>query len=282
MSTPSKPFNSPLWQAIARETDLAVQLICSGANAIGRAGFAAQGEYTTAMFGFANGLERLGKLVLTSDSLLSNGKPLSNLALRKKGHSLKRTFDEIAKIEAERGLSPKYSQPMGEIQIKVLDTLDSFSDASRGRYANHESMNGHQSPHDPLKIWWAVVCEEILETHFRGTELEKHAHEESLRVGSLLNGISSTLYFHEDGSVVTNPAQVSMMVHERKITQQWGRYYLLTYARWLSELFALMTFQSGYMPGTEFFFGHYERLATLRVPDEYLLDRSSWPLTRET
>jgi hypothetical protein len=278
MTQLTTPFADPVWQALARETDLAVQLICSGANEIGRADYASHGRYATAQFGFSNGLERLGKLILTSDSLLTYGKPLSYADLRTKGHSISAILSEVEKVQLRRGITLYYPRPSSPIAANVLASLDDFAAASRGRYANHATLTGNQSPHEPIKGWWNNVCEPILDKHFRGTSREARALQESQAVGEVLSQVSVTLHFHEDGSVITNPSRASLMTHERQITQKWGRYYSLVHARWLAELFTELTRGAGYAPGSEIFFAHYERLATLRVPNDFLQSRKNWPL----
>ncbi|MBB1058865.1 hypothetical protein G6020_16145 [Dietzia sp. B19] len=278
MVTLSTPFSDPIWRGLARETDLAAQLICSGANEIGRADYASQGRYAAAQFGFSNGLERLGKLILTSDSLLSRGQPLDDKELRGKGHSILGIVDAVAKVQSERQLELGYERPTSRIAANALASFDNFAAASQGRYANHASLTGVPSPHEPTARWWTSVCEPILDEHFRGTKLEKRARADSQQVGVMLANSSVTLHFHENGSVITNVAEASFMAHERKATQKWGRFYSLGYARWMSELFTELTRGVGYTPSTEFFFGHYERLATFRVPDNFLKNRATWPL----
>jgi hypothetical protein len=278
MSELDTPFTNPVWKALARETDLAVQLICSGANEIGRADYASHGRYASAQFGLSNGLERLGKLILTSDSLLAHGKPLSNAELRAKGHALSEILDEVEAVQVRRGMTLAYSRPTSDIAGRVIVSLDDFAAAGRGRYANHASLAGDESPHEPISGWWKGVCEPVLDKHFRGTSAESRAHQESRSVGRVLSQEGLTLHFHEDGSVVTDLSQASLMTRERAITQKWGRYYSLVHARWLAEVFTDLTRAPGYAPGSEFFFAHYERLATLRVPDEFLQTRKNWPL----
>lgn len=272
------PFASPIWQGLARETDLAIQLIYSGANEISRADYTSQGRYAAAQFGFSNGLERLGKLILTSDSLLSRGQPLSDGELRRKGHSISEILDEVERVSTQRGLKLSYERPTSRIASNALASFDDFAAASRGRYANHVSLTGGQSPHEPTARWWTNVCEPILDEHFRGTKREERARANSQRVGTVLGDTSVTLHFHEDGSVVTDLTQASFMTHERQVTQKWGRYYSLSHARWMSDLFAEMTHSAGYTHGSEVFFGHYERVASLRIPDEFLMNRKTWPL----
>lgn len=278
MNTLSTPFRNPIWQGLARETDLAAQLIYLGANEISRADYTSQGRYVAAQFGFSNGLERLGKLILTSDSLLSNGQPLADKELRRKGHSILAIVDEVARIGTERGLNLRYERPMSQIAANALNSFDDFAAASRGRYANHVSLTAGRSPHEPTARWWTTVCEPILEEHFRGTKREQRARARSRQVGGILAASSIIRCFHEDGSVITDPTQVSFMTHEREVTQKWGRFYSLSYARWMSEIFAELTYHAGYTPGTEFFFGHHERIESLRVPDKFLKNRKTWPL----
>ena len=97
-------------------------------------------------------------------------------------------------------------------------------------------------------------------------------------VGGIREQFNVTLHFHEDGPVVTNASGASFITLERVVTQRWGRLYALLYAHWMSELFAELTRRPGYAAGTEILFGHYERLATFRVPNEFLLTRKTWPL----
>ena len=89
------PFSDAIWRAIARETDLAVQLICSGANDISRADYTNHGRYATAQCGFTNGIKRLGKLVFKSDSILAISEPMSDSDLRKKGHAVSSLLNEV-------------------------------------------------------------------------------------------------------------------------------------------------------------------------------------------
>jgi hypothetical protein len=274
----NSPFTDTTWQGIARETDLAVQLICSGANEIGRADFASQGRYAAALFGFTNGLERLGKLILTIDNLLTTGKALDDKELRARGHSLGVIFDEVDKIVQRRGLAPFYDRPADDISRAVAACFDDFAAASKGRYANHQTLTGAKSPHDPIVKWWNDVCEPILKKYFRGRAIEARAQSQASQVGSLLASRSIVHFFHEDGSIVSDATVASFMTHERAVTQKWGRFYALRYARWLSEVFTEMTQAAGYSAGTEYLFAHYERLSTFRVEDSFLKARRVWPL----
>ena len=123
------------------------------------------------------------------------------------------------------------------------------------------------------------MCEPILDSHFRDSKRETRALQESRGVGHILGTFNTALHFHENDSVITDLAQLSFMTHEPEITQMWGRFHALTHAQWLGDVFTQPTREAGYTPGTEFMLGHYERLATLRVEDDFLRTRKNWPLT---
>lgn len=123
------------------------------------------------------------------------------------------------------------------------------------------------------------MCEPILDSHFRDSKRETRALQESRGVGHILGTFNTALHFHENDSVITDLAQLSFMTHEREITQIWGRFHALTHAQWPGDVFTQPTREAGYTLGTEFFLGHYERLATLRVEDDILRTRKNWALT---
>ena len=84
------PWDIPEWHAIGRETALVRHLIGSGVTALGRANYAdKKGEYYTAFFGLSVGLERLAKLILVADYVISNsGQMPEERVVRRFGHKL--------------------------------------------------------------------------------------------------------------------------------------------------------------------------------------------------
>ena len=134
------PFNIPEWKALHREASLVSQLIGSGATALGRAscgsGF---GDYYTAFFGLSIGIERLAKLILVADHAMDNRGTLpGKTVVRKYGHNIKQLIDMVDQIAKKRKISVPYLAPADPICSAVINCLDAFSDASKGRYANFE------------------------------------------------------------------------------------------------------------------------------------------------
>src|SRR4051812_27168648 len=138
MSKQDNPWNIPEWHSIRREAALVRHLVGSGATALGRASYADKmGEYYTAFFGLSVGLERLAKLILVADFSISNGGVMpTEKIVRQYGHELANLMDIVSDLVPKHSLKLDYPRPADPISTKIVECLDSFADASRGRYAN--------------------------------------------------------------------------------------------------------------------------------------------------
>src|SRR4028118_1209472 len=136
------PWDIPEWHAIGREAALVRSLIGSGVTALGRANYANQsGEYYTAFFGLSIGLERLAKLILVADHAISNGGQMPHQQVVKKfGHKLVDLTNTVDTLLGKHRLSLEFSRPTDAISTKIIECLDAFADAGRGRYANFASL----------------------------------------------------------------------------------------------------------------------------------------------
>lgn len=151
------PWEVPEWHALGREASLVRHLIGSGATALGRANYADKmGEYYTAFFGLSVGLERLSKLILVARYAIENqGRIPDERLVKTFGHKLIDLTTEVENISVKMQLLLSYSRPSHEIPQKILECLDSFADARRGRYANFTSLDSpNLTPDEPINKWW--------------------------------------------------------------------------------------------------------------------------------
>lgn len=277
------PFTIPEWKALHREASLVSQILGSGATALGRASYGSGfGEYYTAFFGLSIGIERLAKLILVADYALDNGGALPGQAVvRKYGHRLKDLISKVDQIATKRGISVPYLLPNDPICAAVIDCLDAFSDASKGRYANFEAIgNPHFNAADePVNKWWTEVVEPILDKHYRGKRAEDGVKQRAAIINSMIGDITSVLHTNETGTVMSDLTTASERTGQTKWAQKYGRFYTLSVVRWLSHIFDEMTHTAGYQPGLDSLFGHYEFFQTYMVDDDFLLTRKVWPLT---
>lgn len=281
MSHPD-PFTIPEWKALHREALLVSQLIGSGATALGRASYGSGfGEYYTAFFGLSIGIERLAKLILVADYAMDNGGTLPGRSVvRRYGHRITSLIDGVDQIAKKRNTPVPYLAPTDPICTAVVNCLDAFSDASRGRYANFEAIGNpaFNFADEPVNKWWAEVVEPILVKHYRGKKAEMAVKQRAAIIDAMISKASVVLFTDETGSMMSDVSTASERTGQTKWAQKYGRFYTLSVVRWLSHVFSELAHEAVYRKGIDSLFGHYEVFATYTVQDRFLLTRKIWPL----
>lgn len=277
------PFNIPEWHALRREASLVSQLIGSGATALGRASYGnGFGEYYTAFFGLSIGIERLAKLILVADYAIENGGALPGQAVvRKYGHKILALVGDADAIAAKRNITVPYLAPSDPICAAVINCLDAFSDASRGRYANFEAIGNpnFNEADEPVNKWWSEVVEPILARHYRGKKAEADVKHRAAVLDALISDVTMVRFTNETGKLMTSVSTSSERSGQTKWAQKYGRFYALSVVRWLSYIFSKLVNEAAYRRGIDSLFGHSEFFDIYRLEDSYLLTRKVWPLT---
>ncbi|TJU99919.1 MAG: hypothetical protein E5Y12_22505 [Mesorhizobium sp.] len=276
------PFSSPDWQALARESKLARQLLGNGATALGTANYAdKKGDYYVAFFGLSIGIERLAKLILVADyAIESGGKVPEQKIVSKFGHRLEELLDAVETIEKKYTLALEFPRPVDDIAQSIVSCLDSFADARRGRYANFDTLGDPnlKTEFEPIQKWWSEVAEAILARHFYGTKAEKGVRARAQLFEAVMGPISMIRHTAEDGTPLTDIETASYRTGATAYVQKYGRYYALVIVRWLSDVFQVLTNYGCYTKDLDVLFGHYEHFQTYRVENEFLKTRKRWPL----
>lgn len=273
------PWEIPEWHDLGREASLVKHLIVSGATAIGRANYAEKmGGYYTAFFGFSVGLERLSKLILVANSAIENsGKMPDEKVVRKFGHKLVDLANEVESISEKMQLSLRHSRPTQEIPQKILECLDSFADARRGRYANFASLdNPNLTEDEPINKWWGEVVECILEKHYYGKAAQKRVERAELN-DSMISPFTMVIQTNECGHTIQDVESASIRTGQNAIVQKWGRYHSLVIARWLSTVLSELSHIACYTHNIDAFFGLNEYFYSYTVDDSFLETKKVWP-----
>lgn len=274
------PFTIPEWKALHREASLVSQIIGSGATALGRASYGSGfGEYYTAFFGLSIGIERLAKLILVADYALDNRGALPGQSVvRKFGHRLKDLIAKVDEIATKRNIFVPHLLPTDPICAAVVDCLDMFSDASKGRYANFEAIGNpaFDPANEPVSQWWTKVVEPILDKHYRGKLAEAGVKQRASIIDAMMGDITAVLHTNETGGVMSDLTTASERTGQTKWAQKYGRFYTLSVVRWLAYIFDEMTHTAGYQPGLTSLFGHYEFFQNYKAEDKFLLTRKVW------
>lgn len=281
MAGNKNPWDIPEWHALGREAALVRHLVGSGATALGKANYADKmGEYYTAFFGLSVGLERLAKLILVADYAMSNkGKMPEEKVVRKFGHKLIDLANAVDAVSSKWNLSLRYARPDYSICVRILECLDAFADARRGRYANFASLDDpNLTSEEPIKKWWAVVAEEILQNHYYGKPVQKRVETNAGIIDTLISPMSMVLYTDESGRTMQDVKSTSIRTGQTEIVQKYGRYYALSIVRWLSDLLSELAHEACYQHNIEGFFGINEYFWSFTVDDSFLKTRKIWPL----
>lgn len=275
------PWEVPEWHALGREASLVRHLIGSGATAIGRANYADKmGEYYTAFFGLSVGLERLSKLILVAHYAIDNqGKMPDEKIVRKFGHKLIDLANEVECISEKMQLSLNYSRPTQDIPQKILECLDSFADARRGRYANFASLdNPNLTTNEPINKWWGEVAECILKKHYYGKAAQRRVEGRAELIDAMISPFTMVIQTNESGHTMQDVESASIRAGQNAIVQKWGRYHSLAIARWLSTVLSELSHTAFYTHGIDGFFGLNEYFYSYTVDDSFLKTRKVWPL----
>lgn len=274
MPEAKNPWDIPEWHAIRREATLVRHLVGSGVTALGRASFADKfGEYYTAFFGLSVGLERLCKLALVADHAIShNGRMPEESVVRRFRHKLVDLTDAVDAVAQNHKLTLKYPRPLTAISVKIIECLEAFADASRGRYANFAAIGDPKlGQEEPIRKWWGDVAELILEERYFG----KHAQEcveDAARVVDTLLSPATVLYFNETGETMQDILSSSIRAQQTAIVQEYGRYYALTVVRWLADVFLHLSD----LTNSSVFFGMLDFFHIYIVDDKLLRTRRVW------
>ena len=273
--------DTPEWHSLRREAALVRHLIGSGVTSLGKASYGNNiGEYYTAFFGLSTGLERLAKLCIVADyAIAHNGQTPTTLS--RFGHNLVRLLNRVDNVTAERSLNLAYPRPTTQISNAIVQCLDAFADARRGRYANFSALSDpNLRQQEPVSKWWREVAEPILAEHYYGRRVQRNVEARARVVDNVLSPHSKVLHTDETGNALRDVFSASMRTGQsEKIVQPYGRFYVLSIVRWLSDVFSHMSRAACYEHHIHAFFGVWEYLDTYRVNDDsYLRTRKTWPL----
>lgn len=275
------PFDIPEWHAIARETKLARHLVGTGVTSLGRASYGdLMGEYYSAFFGLSVGLERLAKLILVVDYAIRNsGTMPDERVVKNYGHMLTSLLTAAEEIEKKHGLDLPYKRPKNDISDKIIDCLDAFADAARGRYANYAALGDpNLGQNEPIQRWWDDVATRILECHYKGKSVQTNCKARAEILHKMMSERSTVLHINESGALMQDIRTASLRACQTEVVQRFGRYYSLIVIRWLSSLLSVLSFKACYQHNMAVFFGVWEYLQTYTVEDEFLKRRKVWPL----
>lgn len=280
MAARGDPWDIPEWHFIRQEAMLVRHLVGAGATAIGQANYAnKKGEYYRAFFELSVGMERLAKLILVVDYALTHaGKLPDEKLVRQFGHDLKSLFTAVDQVITARALNLRYPRPSDAVATAIIENLDAFADAKRGRYANFTALgNPKNDQHEPVSKWWSEVSEEILRQKYVGKRIEQHKAKQAAATLPMLGKAIVVGVHTETRSLIPDFQTAVMLSGQAELVQKWARYHVLTIVRWLAETYAELADVAAYKHGFDAFWESWDFFSCFRAPDSDLKKYKVWP-----
>ena len=268
------------WRTLGREAELAAAQVALGITVLGRADHKRLGDYTTAFFGLANGLERLGKLIVITDHAIENhGKfPTNDYLKHTFRHDLNPLLDACEAISTKRtSSSPRLKRPNEAVHKGIVQCLNEF--AKLTRYYNLDLLTGGQAARvpEPVGAWWKRVGEPILSLHYKRVQRKKDRAEAN-SLNELMNGRVLVLAHSETGESMNDLTALVQRAGATRVVQKYGRLYVLQIVRWLSYLISDLAHHATYTHRIGHFLGLEEPFVLFLQDDDVYRRRKTWAI----
>jgi hypothetical protein len=266
---------SKQWHALGKEAELAGAQIALGVTALGRASHARLGDYTTAFFSLAIGLERLGKLIVVGDYAIEHsGEFPSDTLLKKFSHDLGQLMNHCEDVSGKRRSSGTHSKrPNDQVHQGIIQTLSEF--ATLSRYYNLNLLAGGEAANlpEPIGAWWKRVGEPILSKHYTVRQRQKDSCIAE-HINTAVRAHVSVRHHSEAGDSMNDMAELLRHAGATRVVQKYGRLQVLQIVRWLTFLLTAMIYEARF----DQFLGADEPFKIFLNDDRYFSRRKSWAI----
>lgn len=166
---------SPTFTLLQHEADLMEGCLSIGLTAFRNATVADKRKFYSGFFNTSIAFERLMKLIVVVDYMLSNNfNPPTKKQLKAYGHDLSSLYQSSVKAANRAGIANITMPLQGSIEEKILNLLSGFAKFSR--YYNLDSLNSKSEKDvDPL-IGWEDIINGVIEEDVPDKKLKKIAN----------------------------------------------------------------------------------------------------------
>lgn len=280
--TEQDAIKNPQWCFIRKECTLVRGLIGSGITELGKASYRdGEWHYYNAFFSLSIGIERLAKLILLADGIITNEGALpKKKTVTGQGHNLGKLLCEVDKISTRHTTNLIYPCQFNDISKAIIYCLNSFANAKQGRYFNIEALWDKNTSNkiEPIEQWWQKIAEPILDAHYYNKDVEQGAKNYTSLVLDRMQAYHSLFYLDETRKEIKNPRDALIRMHKTEIVQKVSCFYTLTIMRWMAEVFIKLYDSPPNAPKFEMLYGHSKYFVGFIQSDEHLKITKHWPV----
>jgi len=160
-----------LFFQLSQEAYIIRSCICTGLTELRNSNINEKGRYYTAFFQLSIALERLAKLALIIDYMLSNNlaAPGKN-TVKQYGHDISQLYVCVEQIAVARNYGIANQNSSSEFKNRILDFLSNFAKSTR--YANLDALASGKQIRLPI-FEWSEILREIIEKEVSGRKRKK-------------------------------------------------------------------------------------------------------------
>ena len=223
------------FDALCKEAQFTVEMLCSGYTEIRKANYAKRGVYFQAFTSLSTGFERIGKLCYLLIYAIEHGgsfptdKDLKNV-LR---HDIIKLYELILEFKNNHDIKYDFLQDLDKpIYQSILNVLSRF--AKGDRYANIDLLINNRSYDDPISVWYKDVDLVIFQEKISDKKKEKIKMDASL-VHYLTSNFVMIRHTGEDGKEINTAFEGSLRTGINDAVAPYRQLYVFHIIRFFVE-----------------------------------------------
>lgn len=265
------------YDALTKEAQFTCEILCDGITQIRKANYAKRGIYFQAFTSLSTGYERIGKLCILLDNMItSNGTvPDAKLFQNELRHNLIRIYEKVKNLQQKRNYCLEFIQSLDpEEHLKILSILSDF--AKGDRYSNFDLIMGKNNYQDPIEKWHHEVDSMIYDKKVskkKKAEIEYNART----ISFLADSFTMISYTKEDGSKIDTVYEGSHSTGITEAVQPYRQLYTFQIARYFMEV--LSALKNDWRKNSDFSIPSFDEIFRVFYnSDSYVKGRTTWKM----
>ena len=231
----TKNTDNDYFDALCKEAQFTVEMLCSGYTEIRKANYAKRGVYFQAFTSLSTGFERIGKLCYLLIYAIEHGGsfPTDNDLKNVLRHDIIKLYKLIIEYKNKHDIKYDVLQDLDKpIYQSILNVLSRF--AKGDRYANIDLLINNRSYDDPISVWYKDVDLVIFQEKISDKKKEKIKRDASL-VHYLTSNFVMIRHTGEDGKEINTAFEGSLRTGINDAVAPYRQLYVFHIIRFFAE-----------------------------------------------
>ena len=223
------------FDALCKEAQFTVEMLCSGYTEIRKANYAKRGIYFQAFTSLSTGFERIGKLCYLLIYAIEHGGsfPTDKHMKNEIGHDIIKLYKKIRDFKIKNNIEYNFLQDLDKtIYQNILNVLSRFGKGDR--YANIDLLINNRSYDDPISVWYKDVDLVIFQEKISDKKKEKIKMDASL-VHYLTSNFVMIRHTGEDGKEINTAFEGSLRIGINDAVAPYRQLYVFHIIRFFVE-----------------------------------------------